>query len=83
MTVDTLEEVRPIQDIKLLNSVPEAADQLRLSERHVWRLVKEGRIEMVREGRRVLIPGVSLEAYIEVLRATARVTDLDLTDAST
>jgi len=38
-----------------LLTVPEVSDVLRLSERQVWRLISDGRLRVMRVGRRVVI----------------------------
>ena len=44
--------------------VGEAAEQLRLSERTLWRLLKTGELRSIRIGRQVRIRPVDVEAFV-------------------
>jgi excisionase family DNA binding protein len=48
-----------------LLTVPEAAQRCRLSERQMWRHIKEGRLAVVRLGRAVRIRPGDLERFID------------------
>jgi len=50
-------------NVKVLNTIPEAARQLSLSPRTIHRRIKDGQLDAVREGRAVRIPGAALLAY--------------------
>lgn len=54
-----------------LYSVPEAAEQLSISERVLSRLIADGQIETVKIGRRRLVPSDCIDVYIEHLRRSA------------
>lgn len=54
-----------------LYSVPEAAEQLSISERVLSRLIADGMVETVKIGRRRLVPDEALSDYIERLRRSA------------
>jgi hypothetical protein len=43
-----------------------------VSERHIRNLMADGRLERVYEGRRAMVTGESLAAYIERLKVAAR-----------
>ncbi len=45
--------------------VSEAAEQLRLSERTLWRLTKAGELRTVRIGRQVRIRPADLQAFVD------------------
>lgn len=51
-------------DGRLLLTVPEAAELLRISRNLAYELVTQGRIPHIRLGRRVLIPRQGLENWI-------------------
>jgi excisionase family DNA binding protein len=48
-----------------LLTVPEVSDVLRLSERQVWRLISDGRLRVMRVGRRVVIRPEAVIALLE------------------
>jgi excisionase family DNA binding protein len=50
---------------KLCYSVPESAIQLSVSTRSIWRWIKEGKIQAVRLGSRVLVTRKALEAFLD------------------
>ena len=50
---------------KLAYSVAEAAEALSLSKNVVRELVSEGRIRVVRVGRRVLVPRWALDEFLQ------------------
>lgn len=52
----------PIPD-PLLVSVAEAARMLGLGATATWRLLKDGRLDVARIGRRTLIPVASVKAF--------------------
>ena len=51
----------------LLHTLPEAAEMLRISERHLRRLTAAGRIRIVRIGARHLVTHRELMAYVASL----------------
>jgi len=46
-------------------SIQSAADRLGLSERTIWRLIKEGRLDVVHVGRKALVKYPSLKRLVE------------------
>ncbi len=58
-SVDTPETVMP-----LASGVKRVAKMMGVSDRHVWKEIKAGRLKTVRSGRRVLITLESLSAYL-------------------
>lgn len=53
---------------RLLYTVPDAADQLSVSERTMRQLIRDGQVESVLLGRRRMVPHQGLADYIERLR---------------
>lgn len=53
--------------LKPLITIPEAADLLRVCQRTLWRLIKEGQIRTRRIGRRVLIDPSDLHDFLSRL----------------
>jgi excisionase family DNA binding protein len=51
----------------LLLTIPEVADQLRVSTRTVYRLISVGRIPVVAIGHRRMVRRTDLESYVERL----------------
>jgi excisionase family DNA binding protein len=47
-------------------SIAEAADRLGVSKSYLYQLAKEGRLPVVRLGRRVLVPVESLQGLLAV-----------------
>lgn len=56
---------------RLLHDLDETADLLSISRRVVDRLVKDGKIDTVKLGRRRLVPHDALEEYVARLVASA------------
>ncbi|MGA2381240.1 MAG: helix-turn-helix domain-containing protein [Spirochaetia bacterium] len=57
---------------RLCYCVPEAAEQLSISVRSVWRLIHDKKLTTARIGGRVLVPRAALESFLaEHLEATA------------
>lgn len=50
-----------------LISVPDAGVQLGLCKASTWKLIKEGRLEAVKIGRRTLVPDPAIDAFIASL----------------
>jgi excisionase family DNA binding protein len=46
---------------RLRYSVAETAQLLAISQRQVWRLIADGRLQSIREGKRVFLPRSELE----------------------
>lgn len=53
---------------RMLYTVPDAAEQLSVSEKTMRNLIREGQVESVLLGRRRLVPAQALAEYIERLR---------------
>jgi excisionase family DNA binding protein len=49
---------------RLAYRVREAGEQLGLSERQTWRLIRAGDLRVVRAGRATLVPHASLERFL-------------------
>ncbi|SHP29475.1 DNA-binding protein, excisionase family [Mycobacteroides abscessus subsp. abscessus] len=64
-----LAEPTDLDDLVLL-TVPEAIEALRISERHFFRIKRQGRIRCVRLGYRTLIPRSEIRRLIR--EATGR-----------
>lgn len=47
-----------------LLTIPEVADQCRVSPRTVWREIRHERLKFVRVGKRIFIPEAFLRAYL-------------------
>ncbi len=62
----------PTGALRLLLTVHEAAEALRISERKLWQLTRDGEIVACRCGRRVLYTVHALEDYVARLQADAR-----------
>ncbi|WP_441252116.1 helix-turn-helix domain-containing protein [Tardiphaga sp. 71_E8_N1_1] len=56
---------------KLLRTVLETADELRVGRSTVYELIRTKQLETVKIGRCTRIPAVSIAAFIEQLRSTA------------
>lgn len=56
----------------MLLTIDEAADQLRMSVRHVRRLVAEGRIAYHRLGRSIRLDSADVDAYVAAGRVEAQ-----------
>ena len=52
-------------------SIAEAADRLGVSKSYLYQLAKEGRLPVVRLGRRVLVPVESLQGLLTSPQTTA------------
>lgn len=52
-------------DSRLLLTVSEACDQLRLGRTTVYQLIRDGRLPSLRVGRSRRIPAAALEQFIE------------------
>ncbi len=50
---------------RLSYPVPEAAEQLGVGTRTIWRWIKEGKLQTARLGSRVLVPRKALEAFLD------------------
>lgn len=50
-----------------LNSVPEVCTRLGLCKASIWKLIKDGRLEAVKIGRRTLVPDPAIDAFIASL----------------
>ena len=48
-----------------LLTVPDVSEILRLSQRQIWRLIRDGRLPALRVGRRVLIEPESVVALLK------------------
>lgn len=57
--------------MKLLHSIPDAADRLSISARVLERLISDGQVETVKIGRRRLVPEEALTAYVEKVKAAS------------
>ena len=55
----------------LVYTIPQAAQQLAVSERTLARLVAEGQIETVKIGRNRRVPAEALDDYIKRLRSAS------------
>jgi excisionase family DNA binding protein len=55
----------------ILLQIPEAAASLGLGKTKFWELVHDGRIEVVRIGRRALVARSELERFAESLSSTS------------
>jgi excisionase family DNA binding protein len=55
----------------LLYDIPAAAEQLSVSARVLERLIKDGKVDTVKIGRRRLVPAEALADYVERLRRSA------------
>lgn len=53
---------------RLLYDIPEASEQLSVSERVIARLIKDGEIDSVKLGRRRLVPHEAIVDYIKRLQ---------------
>lgn len=49
----------------VLYRVEEAAEALRLSRSQIYELIRSGRLQTVKEGRRRLVPVTALTDYVE------------------
>lgn len=56
---------------RLLHPIPEAYRQLGIGRTTFFELVAAGEIEVVKIGRRTLVPQASLRDFVERLRASA------------
>lgn len=56
-------DAAPIQ--KLAYTVEEAAEALSLGRTNTFALIKEGRLQVVRIGKRVLVPVFELQAFLQ------------------
>ncbi|MGH2442701.1 MAG: helix-turn-helix domain-containing protein [Chloroflexota bacterium] len=56
----------------LLLTIPEAAEQLRISRAQLYVLIKQGTVETVHIGKLARIPRSALEQYVENLRGQTR-----------
>jgi excisionase family DNA binding protein len=56
---------------RVLYSVIETAALLSVSDRHVWRLIYEGKLPAKREGRRVLVHRDSIAEYANSMQDVA------------
>ena len=63
MKTNNASEDRPVRSS--LRTYPESADYLRISERHLRKLVAEGKLRPCRISRRVLFRQESLDMLIE------------------
>lgn len=53
---------------RLLYTVPDAAEQISVSERKMRELIRDGQVESVLIGRRRMVPHQALADYVERLR---------------
>jgi excisionase family DNA binding protein len=53
------------QDEPVVLDIAEVATNLRVSRRHIYRLVARGELRVVRLGRRVLVPRSELERLLD------------------
>lgn len=67
MTIDALNppRVAPAQVPKLSLSIAEAGESLGLSSRTIEQLIRTGQLPVKRVGRRVLLPVVALQAWLD------------------
>ncbi|MGM4902031.1 helix-turn-helix domain-containing protein [Tardiphaga sp. 866_E4_N2_1] len=56
---------------KLLRTVLEAADELRVGRSTVYELIRTRQLETIKIGRCTRIPATSITAFVEQLRTTA------------
>ena len=56
-------------DKRLCITVPEAAEMLGISRNFAYDLVKQGKLPVIRFGKRLLIPRVALEKKLEEVEA--------------
>jgi excisionase family DNA binding protein len=55
---------RPRKTIRAVFTIPEAAERLGIGEGLTYRLAREGRIPVLRLGRRFVVPKEQLEALL-------------------
>jgi excisionase family DNA binding protein len=60
-----------VQPKRLLRTVLEAADELRVGRSTVYELIRTKRLETVKIGRCTRVPAASIAASVELLRSTA------------
>jgi excisionase family DNA binding protein len=60
-----------IRTTKLLRTVLEAADELRVGRSTVYELIRTKQLETIKIGRCTRIPAASIAAFVEQLRTTA------------
>lgn len=58
-------------DSQRLHRVPAVAKTLDVSEKTVWRMIADGRLERVKIGRSVRVTAESLERYIDEIKAAS------------
>jgi excisionase family DNA binding protein len=58
-------------ETRLLHEVPTACRQISCGRTTLYKLAADGEIELVKIGRKTLVPAVSLEAYVDRLRDKA------------
>ena len=58
---------RAALDKRLCITVPEAAEMLGISRNFAYDLVKQGKLPVVKFGKRLLIPRAALEKMLEVI----------------
>ena len=56
---------------KLLATIPEASQAIGHGRSYLYELIREGKVEAVKSGKRRLVVVSSIEAYVASLRAAA------------
>lgn len=50
---------------RLCVTIPEVASLLGISRNHAYELVKQGKLPVIRLGKRILVPRVQLDKFLE------------------
>jgi len=61
----TIELDKIAEEKRLCITIPEAAMMLGISRNHAYEMVKQGKLPVIRLGKRILIPKVQLEKMLE------------------
>ena len=52
-------------DKRLCMTVPEAAEMLGISRNHAYELARQGKLPVIRLGKRLIIPRIGFEKWLE------------------
>jgi excisionase family DNA binding protein len=59
--------VSPLQDDKLLYTVPHAAEVLDLSKTTIWNMIRDGQLESIKVRNRRMVTRTAIESYLAAL----------------
>jgi excisionase family DNA binding protein len=68
-----MSDVTVVPPARVLYTVHEAMNMLNLSRTVIYELIRSGRLHTVTQGRRRLVPAISIDAYVQLLIAESKV----------